>query len=53
MKNIEFVPMIWDEKYVNSKDLATVQRSGKVLLTFKEPNARARKPARCARTSNG
>ena len=40
MKNIEFVPMIWDEKHVNPKDLATVKRSGKVLLTFNEPNAK-------------
>jgi Glycosyl hydrolase catalytic core len=40
MKHIEFVPMIWDEKYVNPKDLATVQRSGKVLLTFNEPNVK-------------
>jgi Glycosyl hydrolase catalytic core len=38
MKNIEFVPMIWDEKHVNPKDLATVKRSGKVLLTFNEPD---------------
>jgi Glycosyl hydrolase catalytic core len=40
MKDIEFVPMIWDEKHVNSKDLATVKTSGKVLLTFNEPNAK-------------
>ena len=37
MKDIEFVPMIWDEKSVNPKDLATVKTSGKVLLTFNEP----------------
>jgi Glycosyl hydrolase catalytic core len=40
MKDIEFVPMIWDEKHVNPRDLATVQTSGKVLLTFNEPNAK-------------
>ena len=40
MKDIEFVPMIWDEKHVNPKDLATVQTSGKVLLTFNEPDAK-------------
>jgi Glycosyl hydrolase catalytic core len=40
MKDIEFVPMIWDEKHVNPKELARVQTSGKVLLTFNEPNAK-------------
>jgi len=40
MKDIEFVPMIWDEKHVNPKDLATVKTRGKVLLTFNEPNAK-------------
>ena len=40
MKDIEFVPMIWDEKRVNPRDLAKVKTSGKVLLTFNEPNAK-------------
>ena len=40
MKEIEFVPMIWDEKHVNPKDLAAAKTSGKALLTFNEPDAK-------------
>ena len=40
MKDIEFVPMIWDEKHVNPKDLAKATTSGEVLLTFNEPNVK-------------
>ena len=40
MKNIEFVPMIWDEKHVNPKDLTTATTNGEVLLTFNEPNVK-------------
>jgi hypothetical protein len=38
VRDIEFVPMIWDKRHVNAKDLTTAKRSGKVLLTFNEPD---------------
>ena len=51
MKNIEFVPMIWDDKDVNPKDPATVQTSGKVLLTFNNPMPRIRRTLRLSKRS--
>ncbi|MFG2062721.1 glycoside hydrolase family protein [Micromonospora sp. NPDC048871] len=34
----EFVPMIWGATFVTEADLATVQRSGRTLLGFNEPD---------------
>src|SRR5262245_40794274 len=35
---VEFVPMIWSEKHVKSKDLELAKQSGSVLLGFNEPD---------------
>jgi hypothetical protein len=35
---VEFVPMIWDETFVNSEDLEVAKNSGSVLLGFNEPD---------------
>jgi hypothetical protein len=35
---VEFVPMIWDETFVEPKQLELAQRSGSVLLGFNEPD---------------
>lgn len=40
MDGIEFVPMIWNARNVNPKDLATARRHSQVLLAFNEPDAR-------------
>lgn len=37
-RGVEFVPMIWGEKHVKSKELELVKESGSVLLGFNEPD---------------
>ena len=37
-RGVEFVPMIWDETYVEHKQLDLAKKSGSVLLGFNEPD---------------
>jgi hypothetical protein len=38
--DVEFVPMIWDETYVNAEQLDLAKKNGSVLLGFNEPDKR-------------
>jgi hypothetical protein len=37
-RGVEFVPMIWDETFVNPKQLELAKKSGSVLLGFNAPD---------------
>ena len=37
---VEFVPMVWNEKSVNTDDLKTARVNGKALLGFNEPDVK-------------
>ncbi|HEU4342092.1 MAG TPA: glycoside hydrolase family protein [Candidatus Binatia bacterium] len=39
-RDVEFVPMIWDETFVESKHLELARKGGSVLLGFNEPDRR-------------